>query len=387
MAKSFKSIAAAVFTAMILGAFSIQASGTEWKRQITVGPYMAGHVQGIAVDKAAGCIYFSFTDVFVKTDLSGRVLGTVEGFLGHLGCLDLNPADGKVYGSLEYKNDAIGKGILSRNNAEFTTGNRFYIAIIDVAKIDREGMHAVNDGIVKAVCLNNVIADYEAKVKVGRHEYEHRYGCSGIDGVSFGPGFGKDSGNTYLTVAYGIYGDVNRKDNDYQVLHQYDITSWDALAQPLSLENPHTSGPDKPYRTYFVYTGNTSWGVQNLEYDAHTGYWFMAVYKGKKPEFPNYRLFAVDSKARPKMKKLDGVPYAGKQLVLPLAQAGEEHPETGIFGWARGGGATGLESLGDGLFYISRSFGKKKEGGYSSELTLWRFTGETRPFIKVEKLF
>ncbi len=33
----------------------------------------------------------------------GNVIGTVEGFTGHLGDLDFNTQDGRVYGSLEYK--------------------------------------------------------------------------------------------------------------------------------------------------------------------------------------------------------------------------------------------------------------------------------------------
>ena len=42
----------------------------------------------------------------------------------------------------------------------------------------------------------------------------HRYGCSGIDGTTFGPAFGQKDGKQYLYVAYGIYGDINREDND-----------------------------------------------------------------------------------------------------------------------------------------------------------------------------
>ena len=55
---------------------------------------------------------------------------------------------------------------------------------------------------------------------------EHRYGCSGFDGITFGPKFGKSDGKRYLTIAYGIYGDSTRTDNDYQVLLQYDTKNW-----------------------------------------------------------------------------------------------------------------------------------------------------------------
>lgn len=38
-------------------------------------------------------MYFSFTDPLVKTDLSGRPIGSVSGFTGHLGDLDLDTGD------------------------------------------------------------------------------------------------------------------------------------------------------------------------------------------------------------------------------------------------------------------------------------------------------
>ena len=84
------------------------------------------HVQGIAVDLKRGYIYFSFTTELLKMDLQGNLIGSVTGLTGHLGCLSLHPEDGRLYGSLEYKNDVIGKGIDDRQEA----GRRsaFYVA-------------------------------------------------------------------------------------------------------------------------------------------------------------------------------------------------------------------------------------------------------------------
>src|SRR4051812_42217150 len=45
------------------------------------------HVQGVVVDKANGFVYFSFTDKLLKMDLSGKLVGSVTGFVGHLGDL------------------------------------------------------------------------------------------------------------------------------------------------------------------------------------------------------------------------------------------------------------------------------------------------------------
>src|SRR5690606_30399874 len=116
---------------------------------------------------------------------------------------------------------------------------------------------------------------------------DHRYGCSGIDGVSFGPQFGRVDGPRYLTVAYGVYTRTERTDNDHQVLLQYDARLWvEKYARPLREVAPHRSGPATVAGKYFVYTGNTHYGVQNLEYDASGRRWLMGVYQGKKPSFP-----------------------------------------------------------------------------------------------------
>jgi hypothetical protein len=49
--------------------------------KIKDGPWPeASHVQGIAVDKKHGYIYYSFTTLLVKTDLAGNVVGTVSGW-------------------------------------------------------------------------------------------------------------------------------------------------------------------------------------------------------------------------------------------------------------------------------------------------------------------
>ena len=63
--------------------------------------WRAGHVQGIAVDTKQQYVYLSFTTMLVKLDMQGNVVGTVTGILGHLGCLEFNDEDGRLYGSLE----------------------------------------------------------------------------------------------------------------------------------------------------------------------------------------------------------------------------------------------------------------------------------------------
>ena len=373
-----------LIAAGLLAAAALYAQAPAWPKTLDSGPWETGHVQGIALDKD-GYMYLSFTDVLVKMDLSGRVVGTVTGLLGHLGCLDYNAEDGLIYGSLEYKDDVIGQGILKRNQSDLSYQNTFYIAMIDGSKIVREGMDALRDGVVRCVNLPMVVSDYETSVLLDGREVPHRLGCSGIDGVSFGPDFGRKGGRQYLTVAYGIYGDAERSDNDYQVLLQFDTRDWARrYAKPLEVGNMHRDGPAKPRRTYYAYTGNTSWGVQNLEYDPFTGYWLMAVYKGKKPQFPNYTLFAADGAVRARKQPLAGVPYVRKGRVVSLAPAGRIDAATGIRGWKFKYGSTGLLSLGDGLWYISEN-GKTPDKKQYTTLRLYRWTGaEDGPFEPVD---
>ncbi|MCH4269411.1 MAG: hypothetical protein LKF80_13495 [Brevundimonas sp.] len=341
------------------------------------GTWDAGHVQGVAVDVEGGFIYYSFTNLLAKYDLEGRLVGTLVGWTGHLGDLALNPVDGRLYGSLEYKADEA-----------------FYIAVIDVAGLNEVGVEASRSDLFRTVHLAEVGRDYAADMDGdGRFDgdtadtRDHRYGASGIDGVAFGPRFGRRDGPVLLTVAYGVYGDVTRADNDHQVLLQYDIAAWDRYARPLSEAAPHREGPAAVDGKYFVRTGNTTYGVQNLAYDAEAGRWFMGVYQGRKLEFPNYLLFAVDAEARPARGDLIGVPAASGQgweqgMLLPLAPDGLEDPATGLRGW-RWKADVGFQPLGRGLFYVAANSGGK--GAQTADIALMRWTGDPQtPFAPVD---
>ena len=339
-------------------------------RTLNGGEWSAGHVQGIAVDRKKKRVYYSFTTLLVKTDFEGNVLGTLGGFTGHLGDLDFNEKDGRVYGSLEYKEQKA-----------------FYIAVIDVDELERVGMEGQNSAVFQTVYLNEVVADYTADMNgdgvfdgnVGNTP-DHRYGSSGIDGVSFGPRFGSTGGADYLTVAYGVYANANRTDNDHQVLLQYDIKDWRRYARPLSEAAPHTSGPAKVSGKYFVFTGNTNYGVQNLEYDEALERWFLGVYKGSKPAYPNYTMFAVDAAAKPVMGELAGTGGDGG-LLLALADDGLADAATGVRGWNQKADV-GVESLGGGLFYLAKD--GSRNGRQTADLTLSRWTGDAAaPFAPV----
>ena len=137
-------------------------------REIRSGEQGPFHVQGIAVDLERGYIYFSFTTKLLKMDFEGNLIGSVDGMTGHLGCLTMNPADGRVYGSLEYKDDAIGKGIrrtldagqVAPEDEKDRTG--FYVAIFDVDRITRPDMDAEKDRVMTTVYIKEAVDDYFA---------------------------------------------------------------------------------------------------------------------------------------------------------------------------------------------------------------------------------
>ena len=349
-------------------------------RTLFGGEWSGGHVQGICIDTERRYIYYSFTTVLVKTDLEGKLIGTVEGLTGHLGCIAFNGGDGCVWGSIEYKHDAIGRGIMQNTGTVIADEDAFYIAIFDVEKIDRVGMDAEADGVMTAVYLPDVVDDFNAEGKDGR---AHRYACSGIDGTTFAPRMGASAVSPYrLYVAYGVYGETDRDDNDNQVILEYDWRKLRKLALPLCQSSPHHSGARYENR-YFVYTGNTNWGVQNLEYDPFLDCLLMSVYRGKKAGLRNPPMFIVDRTVAPKRSKLVGLDGEEGE-VLTLAPLGVVDEATGAYGCDFPKGQTGLFSLGGGYYYVSyEGRTAEPERLHTSTVRLCRYTGESPHLFEI----
>ncbi|MBE6607540.1 MAG: hypothetical protein E7633_03165 [Ruminococcaceae bacterium] len=346
-------------------------------KKIYTGRFRGGHIQGIAIDNERKYIYCSFTTELVKLDMDGNFIGSVKGFTGHLGCLAFDSENNRVYASLEYKNDVIGQGILKRLGYVGEVKNAFYVAIFDPEKIVRPDMSAYENRVMTTVWLRDVVDDYLAEFELGKRNLKHRYGCSGIDGITFAPSF--DKKGTDLLVSYGIFGETDREDNDYQVIVAYDPKELVKYEDILSPENIHSSGPESCKEKYFVYTGNTTFGVQNMEYDSYTGDIFLCVYCGKKEKFPNYPLYVIDMKKAPAEKELLG--QEGEiGTTLSIKEAG--FCENGIYGYTFPHGSTGIASLGDGYFYISEP--GADNGEFFSNIYLYRYTGENEmTFVRV----
>ena len=316
------------------------------------------HVQGIALDKKEKSMYFSFTSAFYKTDLEGNITGSITGINGHLGALTFNSKTRKAYASLEMKNDEIGRNIADGLGAERHNDSmsRFYIAEIDVDSVD--GFDVSFDNAVVLYPVDEAAKDYLADVEVDGCVLKHRYGCSGVDGITLGPEFGSGSkAITHLYLAYGVYGDTLRCDNDYNILLCYDL---DDLSSPQ--------------HKYFIYTGNTKYGVQNLAYDPYTELMYMAVYKGKKSQFENFSLFAVDVNQKPYLGSLKDVPYHE-----------DEAEQVDICGgWHFKWGSTGLCPIGDGRYYISQN-AKTDEGQICSATLYVSSDCSDVPFVRILK--
>lgn len=340
----------------------------------------AGHLQGIACDENRDFMYMSFTDRLVKVDMhTNKVVASVTGLLAggiygggaHLGCLAYY--QGKVYGSLEYK-----------------AAEKFYVAVFDCEKMTEQNMDYKTSGVMTTLYMDEVVRDYVDDLDAGEHENAadsmgHRYGCSGIDGITFGPLPGDRNGKTYMYVAYGVYGNTARSDNDYQVILTFDPDAFAPL--PFDQNAPHLVGPAL-YKKLFVYTGNTTYGVQNLEYDQDTGDLWMIVYEGKKAQYPNLPVYVVDGSVPVQNAplKISGKAYADDLCgdVMQLKPVGQFHADSGVWGVPVMPlkADTGFISLGDGLFYVAES-GKVDDRQYGYGV-LMRLNREDYTFEKVK---
>ena len=350
-------------------------TSTTFPRSIHSGYWPEGHVQGIAIDEAGGYVYYSFTTILLKTDLAGNPVGSVCNIVGHLGCITFDPDRRRVYGSLELKHDAIGRGIVNRTGKELAEEDAFYCVSFDCDAIDSMDMDAeITDengrSVMTALYLPDVVRDYaDTDEATGAL---HRYGCSGIDGTAYGPVFGQSpDSEKKIMICYGVYSDVNRGDNDHQVILQYDPAMIEKLGRPLSQTAPHHSGCDCEAR-YFFHTGNTTYGVQNLEYDPHTRSYLVAVYTGKKEGFTNYPLFFIDATKAPREGELIG--RGGERgRLLTAAQPTPSVDENG--GCWFGLGQTGVYAFGDGRYAFSKHLTRTEENGartFASEVVLYR---------------
>ncbi len=165
---------------------------------------------------------------------------------------------------------------------------------------------------------------------------------------------------------------------------KYDVSDWGKYAQKLSQDKLHHSGPEKPLEKYFVKTGNTRYGIQNLAYDPYTGNLFAAVYRGSKAQFPNYDLFVIDGKKKPVKSYIPSDNQDIKVKTLSLLEAGPKDPTASTRGWFFKWGATGLCPVGGGLFYISHN-SKAEDGQQQSTIYKYKWVGDSQNIFMLVK--
>lgn len=290
-----------------------------------------GHVQGIAIDRENGFIYASISNALVKSDMNGKVVGSIYNLPGHIGDIAFNPDDGRVYA------------------AQYVYNGNGYISMIDGDDITEVGMeYSEHKGILKSV-----------------------YALS-ADGTAIGPNFGEtnsDKKYLYITKKKGVYRQFLQYDIDE--LKEYE-TVWDGK---------HTNGPEGPKQRYYVYMGTADYGIQNLEYDPYTETMICCTYGVSGDIYPKYCTYAVDMTALPEKGEINDIGSVG--AITKFAPYGTYHEATGIWGSKFNKGSHGFASLGNGYYYIIESEINEEDVDRNDVYGLYKWTGDDKMFVRM----
>ena len=312
------------------------------------------HLQGICVDDELKYMFFSYTSALAMIEIAtGELVASIGGFGGgsfgtnggaHLGCIDYY--DGYIYGSLEYK----------------APGKKFYLAIFDVNRMLAAGVgvsiqdesYDWNNPICTAVLLEEPSRDFRDPVDTtlfsGQDEFGHAtnegnnghwFACSGIDGVSMGKWPGGKDDEIYMIVAYGVYqfSSSPRNDNTYNVLEYYKLSDiWNADGSQTEYNRTFTyqDGISTDWahdediwlsseKALYVYTGNTSYGAQNIEYEWDTGDVVLYTYGNTDGMGGTY--YEVDGSVEPQLKTLNLGQHSSDEWAQNVAKAYANYPD------------------------------------------------------------
>ena len=216
------------------------------------------HMQGFS--SGGGHMYFSFTDSLVKTTLSGTVRAQVQIRGGHLGDIDWH--DGDIYASF------LAEPLPGR---VWDDWNGFALYIFD-----GDDLHLKRKVNMDICDSYKSIAGKPAATR----------GFNAIDGAAFGrePGTGRE--RLFIACA---------------------LRDGEKYADQIILQ----CTPDGEYeKEYHIHTGNTVFGIQNLDYDAETGDFWFSTYNRNSPYQPAETLFRIGSDlAKVKEKFCFSSPY------------------------------------------------------------------------------
>lgn len=241
------------------------------------------HLQGFSGGN--GFMYWSFTDSLVKTTMNGTMKCQVQIHGGHLGDIDYH--NGKIYGSYL-------KNSLPGHAWEDWTGFKIYV-------FDADDLHTEN-------IINLDICDYYKSITCTP---EDTRGFQGIDGVAIAPD--PKSGEDRLFVACALY--TGEKYNN-QIILQFTL--------------------DGVYETeYHIPTGNTVYGIQNLDYNAENKEFWFTTYGSSQPYQAKEVLYCISGDLSEIKRKYNfSTPYGldclGKEGFYASAQYGKNGKRGGI---------------------------------------------------------
>lgn len=239
------------------------------------------HMQGFS--SGNGHMYWSFTTGLTKTTLGGIMKAQVEVHGGHLGDCDYH--DGKIYASY------LGNALPDHPWNDWTSFKLYVFDAEDLRVLD---------------IINLDICDEYKRIA---STPEDTRGFQAVDGVAIAPD--PVTGENKIFIACALN---NGEKFSNQIILQHSM--------------------DGKYETeYHIPTGNTVFGIQNLDYDAENKEFWFTTYGGSEPYQAKETLFCVSHDFKEIKRKYNfSTPY-------------------------------GLDCLGKDGFYASCSFGVKQDLG------------------------
>ncbi len=192
------------------------------------------HLQGYTVSDTH--LFWSFTDSLVKTTFGNTVVAQVPIRGGHLGDIDYH--DGCIYGTV------LGDSLAGE---KWGVWSSFHVYVFDAETLT----------LRRTIRLDPCYRMFRAPEKHG--------GFNGVDGIAV-------MADGTMWLAGGLYSE-ERYDRQ-QLLHM------------------SANGELLEIRTYP--TGNTTFGIQNLDYEADTGCFWFSTYSAEKPFQAKETLYCAD---------------------------------------------------------------------------------------------
>ncbi len=198
------------------------------------------HLQGFTTDGTY--FYWSFTDSLVKTTRNNTVIAQVHIPEGHLG--DIDYYNGSLYAT------CMGNSLKGRPWGVWTS---FFVNVYDAETLVLQ----------RTIRLDSCYDMYANPV-----DYD---GFNGVDGICVVP---TSDGTPTLWVAAALFSEERYS---RQMLMKFSL-------QGELLEKK------------YVQTGNTVFGIQNLDYEEDTGYFYFSTYAAGFSYQPKETLYCVDVK-------------------------------------------------------------------------------------------